>query len=299
MKKILVIGSTVADIIINLPHVPVTAEDINIYSQSMSLGGCAHNVSDMIRHFGAPYELFSPIGTGIYGDFVRSELAKRGRKSPVPAPDAPNGCCYCFVEDSGERTFVVDHGAEYLFKKEWFDALDTSEFATAYICGLEIEDKTGGTIISFLEENPQLQVVFAPGPRLNHIDKTLMNRIFALKPIIHLNDDEICSFTSCESVASAAHCLYAMTGNNIVITCGSQGSMYYDGENLIHVPGVAAVEVVDTIGAGDSHAGAFLASITMGYSWEKALDFANQAAALVVANKGAILPDEKFDITIE
>lgn len=298
MKKILVIGSTVADIIINLPHVPVTAEDINIYSQSMSLGGCAHNVSDMIRHFGAPYELFSPIGTGIYGNFVRSELAKRGRKSPVPMPDAPNGCCYCFVEDSGERTFVVDHGAEYLFKKEWFDALDTTEFNYAYICGLEIEDKTGGIIIEFLENNPHLQVIFAPGPRLNYIDAELMKRIFALKPIIHLNDDEICSYTDSQTVEEAACKLYDMTNNNIVITLGSKGSSYYDGNELVIVSGVESVEVIDTIGAGDSHAGAFIANISMERSWRDALDYANRAAALVVANKGAILPDEKFNIEV-
>ena len=78
MKKVLVIGSTVADIIINVDYLPTTAQDVHLHSQSMSLGGCAHNVSDMIRHFGAPYILYSPVGTGLYGDFVRSELAKKG-----------------------------------------------------------------------------------------------------------------------------------------------------------------------------------------------------------------------------
>jgi sugar/nucleoside kinase (ribokinase family) len=143
MKKILVIGSTVADIIINVDYLPTTAQDVHLHSQSMSLGGCAHNVSDMIRHFGAPYILYSPVGTGLYGDFVRKELAKKGVESPIPTPDQANGCCYCFVEDHGERTFIVDHGAEYLFYKEWFDALNVDELSCVYICGLEIEEKTG------------------------------------------------------------------------------------------------------------------------------------------------------------
>ena len=47
MKKILVIGSTVADIIIELDRLPVTAEDVHVKTQSMSLGGCAHNVAVM------------------------------------------------------------------------------------------------------------------------------------------------------------------------------------------------------------------------------------------------------------
>ena len=153
MKKILVIGSTVADIIINVDYLPTTAQDVHLHSQSLSLGGCAHNVSDMIRHFGAPYILYSPVGTGLYGDFVRGELAKKGIQSPVPTPDQANGCCYCFVEDHGEGTFIVDHGAEYLLYKEWFDALKVDELSCVYICGLEIEDKTGSTIVNFLEES--------------------------------------------------------------------------------------------------------------------------------------------------
>ncbi len=82
MKKILLIGSTVADIIINLDHLPTTSADVNIVSQEMSLGGCAYNVSNMIHLFEVPYRLFSPVGTGLYGDFVRNQLAAKGLASP-------------------------------------------------------------------------------------------------------------------------------------------------------------------------------------------------------------------------
>ena len=74
MKKVLVIGSTVVDVIINVDHLPTTQEDVHVISQHMSLGGCAFNTSDMIRHFEVPYILFSPVGTGAYGEFVRMSL---------------------------------------------------------------------------------------------------------------------------------------------------------------------------------------------------------------------------------
>ena len=52
MKKVLIIGSTVVDIIVNLvDSLPKTGEDVHIRSQHMSLGGCAYNVSDSVRHF--------------------------------------------------------------------------------------------------------------------------------------------------------------------------------------------------------------------------------------------------------
>lgn len=298
MKKILVIGSTVADIIINLDFLPTTADDVHVKSQTMSLGGCAHNVADMIRHFGVPFTLFSPVGTGLYGDFVRNQLAAKGLASPMPTPDMANGCCYCFVEESGERTFIVDHGAEYLFYKEWFDQLKLDKLSCAYICGLEIEEKTGGVIVDFLEESG-LPVFYGPGPRICLIDPALMERIFALHPVMHLNEDEICRYTGCDTIPEAAAALYARTGNTIIITNGSNGAYYYDetgsGQTLVHVPPVPVDHIVDTIGAGDAHCGAVMAGLAMGLSMYDAIAKANAASSLVVANKGGVLQDDVFD----
>lgn len=294
MKKVLVIGSTVTDIIVNLDFLPTTAQDVHIKSQTMALGGCAYNVSDMIRHFQVPYTLFSPIGTGLYGDFVRNQLAARGLASPMPTPDRPNGCCYCFVEESGERTFIVEHGAEYLFYKEWFDLLKTEKIGSIYICGLEIEDKTGGTIVDFLESHPEIPVYFGPGPRLKLIDGELMDRIFALRPIVHLNEDEICRYTEAPDIESAARTLYGKTQNTVIVTNGANGAFFYDGEEFIHVPPVKAVKVVDTIGAGDAHMGAVIACLSKGMSLYDAISKANAASSLVVARKGGTISDEDF-----
>lgn len=300
MKKILVIGSTVADIIIELDRLPATAEDVHVTSQSMSLGGCAHNAAAMIRHFEVPFTLFSPVGTGLYGDFVRKELSAKGMESPIPAPDMANGCCYCFVEASGERTFVVDHGAEYLFEKEWFDLLDPSEYSAAYICGLEIEEKTGSTIVDFLERSG-LPVFFAPGPRLAKIDDALMQRIFALHPVIHLNRDEICSYTGCPDVETAAKRMYAKTENTVIITLGADGACFFPsdvadgtGSGMVCVPPVPAAEIADTIGAGDGHCGAVMACLARGLSRSEALAAANAVSAKIVSVKGALLREEEF-----
>lgn len=54
MKQALIIGSTVADVTVRLPHLPVTGEDVIVESQSMSLGGCAYNVSEILRQSGVP-----------------------------------------------------------------------------------------------------------------------------------------------------------------------------------------------------------------------------------------------------
>ena len=290
MKKVLVIGSTVADIVINIDKLPTTMQDVHVHSQTFALGGCAYNVSSMVRNFGVPCTLFSPIGKGIYADFVRKELAAQGLSSPIPPVDMDNGCCFCFVEQSGERTFICHHGAEYFFYEEWFNTLDISEYEYVYVCGLEIEETTGDTVLDFLEKSG-LKIVFGPGPRIDKIPDYRMNRLFAMQPIVHLNEDEVCRFTGCESIETAASALFDKTGSTVIVTNGENGSYYYDPTGLHHVPGVKAEKIVDTIGAGDGHCGAVLAGLASGRGLQEALGAANAAAALIVQTKGATLRD--------
>lgn len=293
MKQVLVIGSTVTDVIIHLDHLPATSEDVHVIRQTMSLGGCAYNVSDMIRLFQVPYILFSPVGTGTYGHFVREALAEKGVKSPIPTPEQENGCCYCFVEVSGERTFVCHRGAEYRFRPEWFELLDADDIDSVYICGLEIEETTGTHIVRFLEEHPALQVYFAPGPRICILSDEILSRIFALSPVLHLNEAEALGYTGCSTIEEAAHALYEKTRNTVIVTLGEQGAYYETGEKAAHVPGVKASQI-DTIGAGDSHIGAVISRLKQGFSIEQAISDANRIAAAVVETSGALLSEDAF-----
>ncbi|MBS6647106.1 MAG: hypothetical protein KH366_26380, partial [Clostridiaceae bacterium] len=65
------------------------------------------------------------------------------------------------------------------------------------------------------------------------------------------------------------------------------------------VPGVAAKEVVDTIGAGDSHIGTILACLTKDIPLREAIVYANQVASAVVSVKGASLPPELVPVPMK
>lgn len=299
MKKILVIGSTCVDMIVNVDHLPTTKGDIHIKSQSASMGGCAYNVSDTMRNFGAPNILFSPVGSGIYGDFVRNGLRKRGIVSPIPTVAKDNGCCYCFVEESGERTFVSYHGAEYLIYEKWLDNVDMEEIHSVYICGLEIEEVTGGEIVHFLEKHTDVPVFFAPGPRIMKIDPALLERIYKLHPVIHLNNDEITEYCGTEDVQEAMEKLCAMSGNTVIVTLGDKGANWFDGTEHHHAPALKVDNVVDTIGAGDSHIGAVMSCLHAGMTLEDAIKTANKVSAAVVGVAGALLTKEEFAAALE
>lgn len=300
-KKILVIGSTVADVIINLPVLPTTGGDINIYGQKISLGGCAHNVFHMAKHFGADVDLATPIGKGVYGNYVKENLDAKNCHSILPPAEEENGCCYCFVEDGGERTFVCNRGAEYEFKKEWLDSIPLEQYSYVYICGLELEAASGPILVDFIEKvaNSGIKVFFAPSPRVDFLDASMLNRVLKVSDFIHVNGEELSFLAGAEShlkgfdeIKKGAEQLAARSKENAIlfITESSKGSYFYEDAILVHAAPHPVDEIVDTIGAGDSHAGTVLASISLGNSLKDSLTNANKVAAQVVGIEGAVLP---------
>lgn len=292
--SLLFIGSTVADVIIRTPRLPYTGDDVNITSQQVSLGGCAYNAYHTARLIGSCHcTLFSPIGSGIWGDWVANALHERGYHSYAPRVDAPNGCCYCLVEPNGERTFLCEHGAEYAFQPEWFDSIQHHPLDGVYVCGLEIEEPTGDVILTWLEQHPPRRLYFAPGPRILHIPPEKMARLMALGAVFHLNEAEICHFTRCEDVEQATRMLHTLTQNDVIVTLGERGAYVLSGEQGQYVGG-KIVRVVDTIGAGDAHIGAVMAFESQGLRLVDAVQRANVISAAVVSQSGAELSREKY-----
>lgn len=83
----------------------------------------------------------------------------------------------------------------------------------------------------------------------------------------------------------------------ILLTLGSRGSIYYDGENRYEQPAFC-VEAVDTTAAGDTFTGYFIASAVKGNSVPDALLKAAKAAAITVMGKGAA-PSIPWDKQVE
>ncbi len=317
MKKALIIGSTVIDVTITLPRLPSRGEDSNITGQTMSLGGCAYNVSEMLRLFNVPYILFSPVGTGTYGDMVREGLASKNIPLIIPGAERENGCCYCLVDAEGERTFICNRGAEYHFKKEWFQYLDASSIDRVYVCGLELEEPDAGCILDYLEEHPEFTIYFAPGPHITSIPSSHLERMIALSPILHLSETELLEFcmklfhTSASqgaiemqggnSMHSGATFIRAVkylsewTDNTVIVTLGKSGAFLCNKTGACRYIQAPKAQQIDTTGAGDSHIGTVIAYQMKGYTLEDAILTANLVAASVVESEGAGLTEADFE----
>ena len=290
MKKALIIGSAVADITIRVDHLPALEEDVNPYSQSMQLGGCACNVSHMFELFKVPYTLAAPVGKGIYGDFVRKELQKR--QIPILfESEEENGCCYCIVDKEGRRTFMALHGAEYRFKAEWYASLDAAGYGMAYCTGFEVQENSGDYIVDFLAAHPELPFCYAPGTQIASVDHCRQERLLDLHPLLHLNLREARDYLHCGGdIRNCAERLFARTQNTVILTDGANSCLLYDGKGFIEQEAFP-VNVVDSTGAGDSHIGTYLALICAGKEKKEALREAARIGAKVCEVHGPVLEE--------
>ena len=292
MKRLLIIGSTCVDVILRLDHLPTTGEDMHPV-QRFAMGGCAFNVAQVPKAYDVDLRFVTPIGDhGVFSDFVRAHLDNAGFRGPITVPDSENGCCYCLVERSGERTFLSVHGIEYSFHAEYMDAFAGERFDYTYICGLEVEETTGGELVAWLEAHPDIAgtVVYAPGPRGIEVDTDRTERILGMHPILHLNEQEAQALAgmsdSEEPVLAAAQALHVKTQNMVIVTRGADGVLWISADGSVHSAPSVPSTVVDTIGAGDSHCGAVLTGLTLGWTEEDTMRFANQIASEVVAQEG-------------
>lgn len=282
------------DISVDLEHVPEAGDDVEIYNQTMALGGCAYNVSNIMQHFHAEYDLCAPIGKGHYAEIIREMLARTGKNTLISVGQADNGYCMCLIDRDGERTFLTLSGVECQFQPEWFSQIEAEKYDSVYVCGYQMDGQSGEAVADFLEQHPEWTVYYAPGPRICSISENLQKRLYAMHPILHLNEKEALACTGCREVEEAAETLHNMTGNAVIVTLGGRGAYLCEKDRKTLVPSVEQ-KAVDTTGAGDSHIGTVIAAVSQGRSLVRAVEIANRVAAAVVGVPGAVLTEEEFE----
>ena len=108
--------------------------------------------------------------------------------------------------------------------------------------------------------------------------------------LLFCNESEALGWADTDSLDTAIDSLKQIA-NTFAITLGAEGALLFDGEKEIHIAG-NKVSAIDTNGAGDMFAGAFIYAISHGHSFETAGKLASLASAQVVASYGPRLsPD--------
>lgn len=295
-KSVLVIGSTCVDVIIRIDHLPRTEENLHPKGQQFRVGGCAYNVANIVGRGGADTVFVTPVGLqGVFGPYLLPTLQSQPWCHPMVLEDVENGCCYCLVEANGERTFISVHGTEYTFSPAWMIPYENKRFDYTYVCGFEIEEESGDALTAWLEQSCTGSLMYAPGPHGAGILRERTERLFRLRPILHLNEAEAMQMGGNGDLRQAMQNLYRQTQNTVIVTLGPDGALLMERpEETLHLPAVPVPQVADTIGAGDAHAGAVLLALSRNQPLPYAVAFANRVAAQVVMQAGATLDDDSI-----
>ena len=122
-----------------------------------------------------------------------------------------------------------------------------------------------------------------------------VERLLKLTDVMIPSEEFSLGHTGCDNVEDAAIRLYELYHPEVVvITCGKEGGIIYDGNECVKYPAFL-VDAVDTNGSGDVFHGAFAAAMIKGYSYMDCCLFASATSAIKCTGVGAreSVPDEK------
>jgi sugar/nucleoside kinase (ribokinase family) len=102
--------------------------------------------------------------------------------------------------------------------------------------------------------------------------------------LVFANEDEARGMADSDNLDDAVAYLKTIA-REFAITRGPDGALVWDGKDLIPIDPIK-VKPVDTVGAGDMFAGAFLYGLTQGWDHKRAGDLASAASAQLVTSLG-------------
>ncbi|NCA70375.1 MAG: adenosine kinase [Sphingobacteriia bacterium] len=258
-------------------------------------GGSAANSVIALSQLGGKGFYSCKVADDELGHFYMEDLSKGGVETNHHTEKAQGhtGRCVVLVTPDSDRTmctFLGVSGAlsvqelveDALLDSQWFYTegyLVTSDAAReASIAAKRIADGAGvKTAISL--SDPNMVKFFKAG---------LLEMIGSGVDLLFANEFEAMGMAGSDDIQVAVEYLKTIS-RSFAITRGPQGALIWDGASLIEIPAVA-VKAVDTVGAGDMFAGAFLYGLSQGWDHARSGRLASAAAAQLVTKLGPRIP---------
>jgi len=272
--RVIVVGSVNMDLVATVDRLPVPGETVIGATFAQHHGGKGGNQAVAAARLGATVAFVGAVGDDAFGVAARVALADEGVAVDELAvlPEVPTGVALILVDAGGENSIAVASGAN--------GALTPDDVAAA----LARLDLGSGDVLLVGHEIPTattraaLEAGRAAGARtiLNPAPAAgLDDAAVALADVLTPNEGEL-------AVLEAASARPART----LVSLGAAGARLTTPDGVTDIP-APAVEVVDTVGAGDTLNGALAVALAEGRSLEDAARWAVAAASLAVRRAGA------------
>jgi fructokinase len=261
-------------------------------------GGAVFNSAIALGRLGVPVEFFSGLSSDLFGQQIRAVLASSNAGSRYANVSArPTTLAFVrLVDGHATYTFYDENTAGRLLTEADLPVFDDNVSAMLFGAISLIPEPCGSAYEALMRRDHGHRVTMLdpnirPGfiqDKEKHVAR--MRRMMAMADIVKLSDDDLAWFGETGSHAEIARRWLDAGPQLVVITRGGKGAVGHTRRLAIEVA-ARRVEVVDTVGAGDTFNAGILASLYQQGALTKAaladLSEANVAKALELGAKAA------------
>lgn len=293
----MIIGAAIADILLRPVDESVFAQgSCGVDSIRMGVGGDALNESTVLARLGHAPLLATVLGEDGVADFILAHCAAEGvavhaaRKAGMDT-----GINAVLVDPDGERRFVTNRNGSLrrLALEDVLPVLKTEAFAQAKLVCLASmfvspELDIAGTEALFERVRGAGKILCADTTKRKN-GETVAEIAGALKYLNYFfpNLEEARLLTGLEEPEAIADAFLAAGVENVVLKLGGRGCLVKNAKETLWAPGYPVAECLDTTGAGDNFAAAFIAGILEEKSLVECAAQANAVASICVEHLGA------------
>jgi len=267
-------------------------------------GGSAANTIYAISQFSGQVFYSCKVAGDESGDFYVDELQDANIDTNLLAEreHGVTGRCLVMISPDTERTMLTFLGISETFSKQDLNqkALLGSEYL--YIEGYLVTSPTAQQAAieakTFAENNDiKIAITLSDPAMVEYFRNNFEDIIGSGVDLLFCNEQEALMWTGEDNIEDASTQLKKIA-KQFAITLGDKGALLFDGSSNINIE-PNEISAVDSNGAGDMFAGAFLYAITHGHDFETAGNFASLAASTVVSNFGPRLDKESHKQVLE
>ena len=258
--------------------------------EGKKLGGAPANFAFHAGQFGLESMAVSAIGLDPLGEEIAKELEEHGLPFHLDRIDYPTGTVHVTLDSNGIPRYEIKEDV----------ALAGRAQAVCFGSLAQRNPVSRETIGWFLDAVPEdCLKVFDINLRQSFYSKEIIEDSLRRCDILKINDEEleiVKEMFGLEDLPTEGLCRSIIDEYGLkmlILTCGVNGSHVFSGDvsSFIETP---KVKVADTVGAGDSFTGAFVASILKGKTVREAHEAAVKVSAFVCTQSGAmpVIPED-------
>ncbi len=275
----------------------------HLIASKRASGGSAANTIIAASYFGADTFYSCKVADDENGKFYINDMKSANVAMPnIVASQGITGKCLVMITPDAERTMNTFLGISETVSSDELDNSAIKNSAYVYIEGYLVSSETGRAAAiecrKIAEANNVKTALSLSDPAMvQFFHDGLREMIGSKVDLLFCNLDEALAYTKTESVDAAIAAL-KIIADEFVITLGNKGALIYDGNDIIEIA-PCETEAIDSNGAGDMFAGAFLYALTQGHSHTLAGNLASLAASTVVSQFGPRLKPEQHQTILE